>query len=144
MTLAVRCGFWIVKLDPSGLVVNFAFQNQWSQTRTDTFNASGEIFSIPDQIWRYLAVIGRNLGQISARSRRIQPKIILNDETRYLNWYNPKSTRLKPENPTRSSGLVSGYIFLHLNNSGQVLVGQKPDPALPVDTPNKSKLKSKL
>ena len=72
MTPAVRCGFWIVKLDPSGSVVSFAFQNPWSQTRIDTFNAFDEIFSIPDQIRRYLAVIGRNLGQISTDPARFR------------------------------------------------------------------------
>ena len=108
----------------------------------ETFNVSGEIFSIPEQIRRDLEVIRRNLGQISTDPARFRPDLVESGQISAstvkpeTDPKQPETDKTRTEKSGQSSGSVSGQIFIHPTKSGRFRVGHKPDPARPVDTPN--------
>ena len=89
-------------------------------------------------------------GQISVRSRQIQPYFgqISKDPIRFrpdfvpgdkpeTDLNQPETDETRTEKSNQISRSVSSQFFIHPPHSGRVRVGHKPNPARPVDTPNK-------
>ena len=106
---------------PQRVGCQFLPSNSWNLTRTDTFNVSGEILSIPSQIQRDFVEIRRDLVQIlqdPVRSCRYstssihQPTVVIDPWPRTKpNSQNPSQSSPSPSihNPTTKAPAIVEY-----------------------------------